>query len=108
MPAKSERIKVEVKASSIDHLRTFNIVLTAPASDFQLTDLLKQRGVIDSLDGELKQAVKLATETYLKSAESLISGLGSKQSATRKSLSNSNQNHNSAVTLNHACEGLES
>ena len=73
-------------------VRTFNITLTAPTSDFQLTDLLKQRGVIDGLDAELKQAVKRATESYLKSAETLISGLVSKASVTPKPRANSNGN----------------
>src|SRR6266850_7630462 len=84
MAGKSERAKVEIKESSTLDVRTFNIILTAPASDFQLTDLLRQRGVIDALDAELKLAVKGATERYLKAAETLISGLGPKPSATRK------------------------
>ena len=92
MPVKSERAKVEIKESSTLDVRTFNITLTAPASDFQLTDLLRQRGVIDALDAELKQAVKGATERYLKAAETLISGLVTKPSVTRKPRPNSNNN----------------
>src|SRR5580765_145989 len=56
MPTKSERAKVEVKESSTLDTRCFNITFTAPVSDFQLTDLLRQRGVINGLDSELKLA----------------------------------------------------
>jgi hypothetical protein len=99
MAAKSERAKVEIKESSTLDVRTFNITLTAPASDFQLTDLLRQRGVIDALDAELKQAVKGATERYLKAAETLISGLGTKPSVTSKSRPGSNGNGKAAESL---------
>src|SRR5262245_44973821 len=75
MPVKSERTKVDVKESSTTDVRTFSITLTSPIKDFQLTDLLRQRGVIESLDSALKRAVKEATERYLESAEVLISGL---------------------------------
>ena len=89
MPGKTERLKVEIKESSTLDIRTFNITLTAPASDFQLTDLLRQRGVIEPLDAQLKQAVKAATEQYLRAAETLISGLITKPNGTRKSRSDS-------------------
>ena len=95
MPTKSERTKVEVTESSTIDVRTFNITLTVPVSDFQLTDLLRQRGVINGLEGELKQAVKRATEDYLKSAETLISGLASKASTTKKPRQKSNSNEKS-------------
>ncbi len=102
MPAKSERAKVEIKESSMLDVRTFDITLTVPASDFQLTDLLRQRGVIDALDAELKQAVKGATERYLKAAESLISGLVTKPSVGRKPRPNSNGNGKSAESFSGA------
>jgi hypothetical protein len=75
MPAKAERIKVEVTDSTEDETRTFNITMTAPASDFQLSDLLQQKGVISALNGELKRAVRVATENYLSGAEGLIATL---------------------------------
>lgn len=75
MPAKTERIKVEVTDSTEGDTRTFKIVLTTPNSDFQLADLLRQRGVISSINVELKQAVKAATQNYLASAEERISTL---------------------------------
>jgi len=81
MPAKSERTKVDVKESSTSEVRTFNITLTSPVRDFQLTDLLRQRGVIEPLDSALKRATKEATERYLESAELLISGLVTKPSS---------------------------
>ena len=99
MPTKSERARVEVKESSTLDLRSFNITLTAPVSDFQLTDLLRQRGVINGLEVELKQAVKRATENYLRSAEALISGLASKASMTKKPRKNSNGNAKSSESM---------
>lgn len=88
MAVKSERVKVEVKDSTEGDVRTFNITLTAPASDFLLTDLLKKRGVIEALDVELKQAVKGATESYLNAAESLIAKLATEPKQVRKSRTN--------------------
>ena len=89
MPTKTDRAKVEVKESSSVDVRSFIITLTVPVSDFQLADLLKQRGVIGGLDIELKQAIKQATENYLKSAESLIASLASQESTNKKHRSNS-------------------
>jgi hypothetical protein len=80
MPAKAERIKVEVTDSTDGDTRTFIINMTAPTGDFRLSDLLQQRGVISPLNGELKRAVRLATEDYLSGAEGLIATL--KQGAT--------------------------
>ena len=99
MPTKTERTKVEVKESSTLDVRSFNITLTAPVGDFQLTDLLRQRGVISGLDVELKQAVKRATENYLKSAETLISGLASSASTAKKRRQDSNADHKSCESI---------
>ena len=98
MPGKNERTKVEIKESSTLELRSFSITLTAPVSDFQLTDLLRQRGVVTGLDVELKRAVKLATENYLKSAEALVSSLASGSSSTRKSRSTASKSDSKSVT----------
>lgn len=62
MAPKTERMKVEVTDSTEGETRTFKIILRAPNSDFQLADLLQQRGVISPLNGDLKQAVKVATQ----------------------------------------------
>ena len=84
MPTKTERAKVQIRESSTPDLRTFDIKLTAPTSDFQLTDLLKQRGVIEGIDMRLKQAVKQALEAYLNSAETLIAGLSTNSTSTQR------------------------
>ena len=88
MPTKTERAKVQIKESSTPDLRTFDIKLTAPMSDFQLTDLLKQRGVIEGIDVRLKQAVRQALDEYLKSAETLVAGLSINSSSPRKARAN--------------------
>jgi hypothetical protein len=85
MALKQERIKVEVTDSTEGETRTFKIILTAPTSDFQLADLLRQRGVIAAINGELKQAVKVATQHYLSGAEGLISTLTKVSTAPPKS-----------------------
>lgn len=84
MAAKTERIKIEVTDSTEDETRTFKIVLTTPNSDFQLADLLRQRGVMSPLNGELKQAVKVATQDYLAGAEERIATLTKVSTATPK------------------------
>ncbi|HEY6802908.1 MAG TPA: hypothetical protein VI306_04945 [Pyrinomonadaceae bacterium] len=88
MASKTERTRVEINESTTDGVRKFNITLTAPASDFALTDLLRQRGVIEALDAGLKQAVKEATANYLSNAESLIARLTTEPNPAQKSRSN--------------------
>src|SRR5687768_11812965 len=88
MAPKTDRIKVEVTDSIESETRTFKIILRAPNTDFQLTDLLRQRGVISPIDGELKQAVKVATQNYLSGAEGLISTLTKASMAAPKSPNN--------------------
>ena len=94
MAGKTDRTRVEISELTTDGVRTFNITLTAPASDFALTDLLKQRGVIEGLDADLKQAVKGATESYLNAAESLIAKLATESTQGRKSRAKGKQNGN--------------
>lgn len=91
MAAKPERIKVEVTDSTEGETRTFNIVVMAPNSDFQLADLLRQRGVIPPINGELKQAVKVATQNYLAGAEERISTLTKVSMASPKAGNNGNR-----------------
>ena len=88
MAPKTERIKVEVTDSIEGESRKFGITLTAPNVDFQLADLLRQRGVISPLDSELKDAVKAATDSYLSGAEVLISTLSKVSTAGPKSSPN--------------------
>jgi hypothetical protein len=88
MALKMERIKVEVTDSTEGETRTFKTILRVPSSDFQLVDLLRQRGVIAPLNGELKQAVKVATQNYLSGAEALVSTLGKASVATPQAPNN--------------------
>jgi hypothetical protein len=96
MALKMERIKVEVTDSTEGETRTFRIMLRAPNSDFQLADLLRQRGVIPPIDGELKQAVKVATQDYLTGAEALILTLGKASMATPQTPNNRNRRDRNA------------
>lgn len=92
MAGKSERTRVEINEVTIDGVRTFNITLTAPVNDFALTDLLKQRGVIDGLGPGLKDAIKSATANYLHTAETLIGKLTTGSASGRKSRTTERQN----------------
>jgi len=85
MAPKTERIKVEVTDSIEGETRRFGITLMASNADFQLADLLRQRGVISPLDSELKDAVKAAIDSYLSGAEALISTLTKVSTAAPKS-----------------------
>jgi hypothetical protein len=100
MAPKAERIKVEVADSTEGDSRTFKIILMAPNSDFQLADLLRQRGVISSLNGELKQAVKVATQNYLAGAEERISTLPKAATVMPKSGNNRNQKDRNGARIN--------
>ncbi|HKR15326.1 MAG TPA: hypothetical protein VJT15_24890 [Pyrinomonadaceae bacterium] len=91
MPTKTERIKVEVTDSTEGDTRTFNINMTAATGDFQLSDLLQQRGVISALNGELKRAVRIATEAYLSGAEELLATLKQGATTTLNTRSNGKQ-----------------
>ena len=99
MAAKTERIKIEVTDSSQGEMRTFKIVLIVPNSDFQLADLLRQRGVMSPLKGELKQAVKVATQNYLAGAEDRISTLTKVSTATPKAGNNKNRKERVATRI---------
>jgi hypothetical protein len=100
MAAKTERIKVEVKDSTEGETRTFKIVVMAPNGDFQLADLLRQRGVISPINGELKQAVKVATQNYLAGAEERISTLTKVSTAPPKAGNNRNRKERVATRVN--------
>lgn len=104
MPAKAERVKVEIKESSSNDLRTFDISLTAPLTDFQLTDLLKRRGVIEGLDSEFRLVLREAVERYLTAADALISGLVPNTKSKRKSQATVTANGNSREPRSEALE----
>jgi hypothetical protein len=97
MAPKTERVKVEVTDSLEGEMRTFRMILTAANSDFQLADLLRQRGVISPINGELKQALKAATQNYLSAAEGLISTLAKPSTATPKTANNRTRKHRDAT-----------
>jgi hypothetical protein len=78
MRSKYDHIKVEVENSSESGVRTYRITLRAPEKDFELTDQLAQRTVIDSFDRRLRQALRDATKSYLNSAEFLLSAIAKK------------------------------
>src|ERR1051325_2787888 len=99
MAAKTERIKVEVTHSTEGEMRAFKIVVMAPNSDFQLADLLRQRGVIPPINGELKQAIKVATQSYLASADERISTLTKLSTATPKAGDNRNRKDHDATRV---------
>lgn len=82
MRSKYDHIKVEVAKSSESGMRTYRITLKASETDFELTDQLTQRRVIDSFDSRLRQALRDATKTYLNSAESLLSALARRRRQT--------------------------
>ena len=105
MAPKTERIKVEVTDSLEGEMRTFRMILTVPNSDFQLADLLRQRGVISPIDGELKQAVKVATQNYLSGAEQLISTLGQASMATPQAPNNRKRRDRNAPRSSPALAG---
>ena len=97
MAPKAERIRVEVTDSNEGETRTFKIILSAPNSDFQLADLLRQRGVMSPVNAELKQAVKLATQNYLSGAEALISTLAKGTTAIAKPDNKTNRRNPNAA-----------
>jgi hypothetical protein len=82
MRSKYDHIKVEVENSSESGVRTYLITLIADEKDFELTDKLSQRKVINSFDSRLGQALRDATKSYLNSAESLLSALAKKPRQT--------------------------
>src|ERR1051325_11030402 len=82
MRSKYDYVKVEVENSTESGIRTFRITLKAPEKNFELTDQLTQRTVIDSFDSQLRQALRDATKSYFNSTESLLSALARKPRQT--------------------------
>ena len=82
MRSKYDHIKVEIENSSEGAVRVYRITLKAPEKDFELTDQLTQRKVIDSLDRRLRQVLRDATKSYLNSAEFLLSAIAKKPKQT--------------------------
>ena len=97
MRSKYDHIKVEVENSSESGVRTYRITLTASEKDFELTDQLTQRRVIDSFDSRLRQALRDATKSYLNSAESLLSALAKTPKQTAQQATNELEASNTRV-----------
>lgn len=79
MPRAKDTLRVEINETTADETRTISITITAPAQDFLLADLLRQRGALGALDAPLKQTVKETIQGYLDSAEELIAGVAAGQ-----------------------------
>jgi hypothetical protein len=92
MRHKSGRIRAVVDRSSDGGKRTYIVTLTAPTSTFDFTDLLAQRKVIGPLDDQLKQAIKHAARSYLKSADSLVNALAKRPRRRAKNRTNDDDN----------------
>jgi|SRR5687768_4227285 len=82
MRSKYDHIKVEVENSTESGIRTFRITLKAPEKEFEFTNQLTRRKVIDSFDSRLKQVLRDATKSYFNSAETLLSALAKKPRQT--------------------------
>ena len=78
MRSKYDHIKVEVENSTESGIRTFRITLKAPEKEFEFTDQLTRRKVIDSFDRRLRQELLDVTKGYLNSAEFLLSAIAKK------------------------------
>jgi hypothetical protein len=92
MRRKSGPIKAVVDRSSESGKRIYKVTLSAPTSTFEFTDLLAQRKVIGPLDNELKQAIKHAARSYLKSADSLVNGLAKRPHRRARKETNNDDN----------------
>lgn len=90
--------KITIEQSTEGEVRTVTVVVTAPAKEFLLPDLLSSQAAIDSYESMLTTAVKEATERYLQGAKAAVAAIveqkqgqkpgtaapGSKQSETRR------------------------
>jgi hypothetical protein len=76
MRAKSERLKLEIEESMTTEARILSITLSAPAKDFLLTDLLRQRGVVDALQCRSQTGSQISDrKVSQRAAETLVGGL---------------------------------
>jgi hypothetical protein len=84
MRTKSDHLRVDIQEATDDEVRTFTIKLTAPLNNFELSDLLRQRHVIQPFNRHLKRTVKNATAAYLRAADALVAGLSPKPEGPSK------------------------
>lgn len=75
MPRAKESTKVDIQQSTEGDLRIIVVKLTAPAKDFVLPDVLSQEGAIEPYERTLREAVKGATEGYLRGALDAVAAI---------------------------------
>lgn len=83
MPRAKESLKISIEQSTDEDVRTVVVTLTAPARDFLLPDLLSDQGAIDPYEVALKEAVKAATESYLRMAQDAVAAIAERKQAQR-------------------------
>lgn len=79
MPRTKEPFSVHTEERTEGETRIITATVMGAIQDFQLTDLLRQRGAIPGIEGMLKQAMREAVVAYLESAEDLIAGIAAGQ-----------------------------
>src|SRR5262245_52804316 len=79
MPRAKDSLKIEIDQSTTDEVRTVVVTLSAPAKDFLLPDLLSDQGAIDPYEATLREAVKGATESYLRGAKDAVAALAERK-----------------------------
>lgn len=79
MPRAKETLRVDVSENTTSETRTITVTITAMAQDFLLSDLLRQRGAVGSIDAPLKQAAREAVQRYLDATEEAVAGIAVNQ-----------------------------
>jgi hypothetical protein len=85
MPRAKESLKVDIEQSTEGDVRTVIVTLTAPAKDFLLPDLLSEQGAIDPYEVTLREAVKVATESYLRGAQDAVAAIAARKQGSQVS-----------------------
>ena len=67
--------KITIEQSTEGDVRTVMVMVTAPAKDFLLPDLLSGQGAIDSYESMLTEAVKGTTKRYLEGAKAAVAAI---------------------------------
>ncbi len=75
MPRAKETMRIEIEESTSEETRTITLTIAAPAQEFLLADLLKQRGAMPGIETALKAAARETVQGYLENAEELIAGI---------------------------------
>lgn len=80
-----DNVRVMVTEENGEEMRVITVTITAPAAEFILSDLLRQRGAVGPIDAPLKQAVRECVQSYLDGTEELIASLAASQKKTTAS-----------------------